>query len=126
MHAAFGAPKALEGPKIESTLRRLHKRVSERFPKSGLASVCNELVQIAQQTAERAQKLARPYLGVRLAVLILVLAGIGAQIAAARYFKANTLAMEATSLLQGLEAGQSICSSCSARPFGSSCPWRSA
>jgi hypothetical protein len=108
MQTTVGAPPTLEATKIEATVRRLYKRITERFPQSGLASTCHDLVQISQQTADRAQQLARPYLGVRFGVLVLVLAGLGAQFAAARYLRVNAVELEAGNLIQGLEAAVNL------------------
>jgi hypothetical protein len=59
---------------------RLKARISERFPDSGLAHVCDELLVTARATTARVDRLARPYYGLRiLAVFVLALA-IAAQV----------------------------------------------
>lgn len=50
---------------IERTLERLQRRISERFPGSGLLSVCGELLEVARHARERSTWIARPNLGLR-------------------------------------------------------------
>jgi hypothetical protein len=75
MARATGARK-LQADKVVETLDQLQARIGERFPQSGLAGVCGELTATARTTAARARRLSRPYLGLRLLVLIVVLAAI--------------------------------------------------
>ncbi len=48
------------------------RRIDERFPASGLARLCGELGRITLQTRERAAWIARPILGLRMVVALLV------------------------------------------------------
>jgi hypothetical protein len=47
--------RILDVEAILETVRRLERRISERFPGSGLLSICNELVSVAEdvQQAQR-------------------------------------------------------------------------
>lgn len=65
---------------IVKTVERLRARVMERFPGSGLASVCADLARTAQATAARVERLARPNIALRLIALLAVVAGIAAQV----------------------------------------------
>lgn len=58
----------LDAEEVESTLQGLMKRIEERFPKSSLAGVCNEVHEVAQHSRERAEKISKPLYGLRVAV----------------------------------------------------------
>lgn len=70
----------LDDRKIVETIVRLHNRIAERFPGSGLASVCETLADVAKVTAARAATLARPYWSFRLLAGAVIAAGLFAQI----------------------------------------------
>jgi len=70
----------LDDGKIVETIDRLHKRIAERFPGSGLSSVCETLAEVAKVTAARAALLAKPYWSFRVLAGALVAAGVAAQI----------------------------------------------
>jgi hypothetical protein len=55
----------LDATHIVATLEKLRERVSERFPKSGLAKLCGKLVATGRVTAAQADALAKPYLALR-------------------------------------------------------------
>ncbi len=74
----------LDAAKIVLTIERLKARIAERFPSSGLARVCADLAATAEVTAARERALARPYLGLRALVVLVVVAGLAAQIYVAR------------------------------------------
>ena len=57
--------RTLDVEAILETLRRLERRISERFPDSGLLSICHELVSIAA-----------PNIALRAAVYVIILAGV--------------------------------------------------
>lgn len=60
---------------VVKTLEALRARISERFPGAGLSEVAGDLVETASETAARARAIGRPYLLLRLVILILVAAG---------------------------------------------------
>jgi hypothetical protein len=70
----------LDDRKIVETIIRLHRRIAERFPDSGLASVCESVVDVAKVTAARAARLGRPWWGLRLLVGAVIALGIGLQL----------------------------------------------
>jgi hypothetical protein len=65
---------------IVKTVERLSARIAERFPSSGLASVCTDLATTAQATARRVDRLARPNIALRLLALAVVIVGFAAQV----------------------------------------------
>ncbi|NWG54606.1 MAG: hypothetical protein HXY28_12880 [Hydrogenophilaceae bacterium] len=98
----------LEPEKIVVTLERLHQRIEERFPDAGLGRVCDDLVNTARTTAKRARALGAPFVGVRLGVLALIVAGLIAQIAAARYLHLERLGDDVANLVQSTEAAVNL------------------
>ncbi|MEA2988408.1 MAG: hypothetical protein QOG83_1119, partial [Alphaproteobacteria bacterium] len=66
--------RTLDAAHIIETLRRLQRRIDERFPASGLAAVCRELVETAKTAQQRSQSIAAPNLGLRAAVCLAVAA----------------------------------------------------
>jgi hypothetical protein len=69
---------------IVKTVAQLRDRIAERFPDSGLASVCADLTETAQATAARIEALARPNLMLRSLAVAAVAMGVAAQIYVAR------------------------------------------
>jgi len=82
-HRAKKVRQVLVPERIVRTLEQLHARISERFPGSGLSSVCADLIHTAKMTARRAHALSRPYFGLQILVGLVVLAAILLQIYAA-------------------------------------------
>ncbi len=68
--------RSLDAGHIVRTVARLADRIAERFPDSGLAGAALQLRETAEDTARRARSLARPYLGLRVLVGIVSLAGL--------------------------------------------------
>ena len=60
--------KVLNSQKIIVTISRLHSRIVERFPESGLSEICKTLEEIAVNAAERAKWIGRPILWLRVLV----------------------------------------------------------
>ena len=55
------------------TIEILYKRISERFPSSGLSNVCAELCTIANETKARSEMIARPNITLRVGLVTIVL-----------------------------------------------------
>ena len=72
--------RVLDAAKVVETVARLQARIAERFPGSGLASVCGSLASAAELTAAREAELARPILPLRILAVVVVIAAFGAQI----------------------------------------------
>ena len=64
----------LDAHSIIETIGTLKQRIGERFPGSGLESVCGHLEAIAKQTTERAAWIAEPIWWMRVLVWLLILA----------------------------------------------------
>ena len=63
---------------IVETVRRLKDRVEERFPKSGLGQVAQELHEVAIDVVARTESISRPHVVLRAASTLTVLGLIGA------------------------------------------------
>jgi hypothetical protein len=72
--------RVLDAAKVVETVARLRARISERFPGSGLASVCGSLASAAELTAAREAELARPILPLRILAFVVVIVALAAQI----------------------------------------------
>lgn len=71
--------RTLDPQKIIDTAETLRKRINERFEGRGLGMVCAELVQVAGRSADRAEKIAKPYYWVRASWIALIALLIAAQ-----------------------------------------------
>ncbi len=69
--------RRLDPERTVATVAQLVRRVDERFPDSGLVHVCEELLAIARETHETAERIARPLVALRAAVGLLLLAILG-------------------------------------------------
>lgn len=58
--------RSLDADKIVQSTTVLCRRIEERFPGRGLHRVCLDLLEVAQETEERARWVARPYWPIRL------------------------------------------------------------
>ena len=97
----------LKHENIVKTVNLLCKRISERFPESGLSKVCVELGIIAEESESRCEWIRKPQLILRLGVGILIaliiailLVGIGISVSFS-----SIQGIEITDFLQVLEAG---------------------
>ena len=102
-----GMYRALDPAKLIDTLTRLQARIDERFPGSGLGKVCAELADAARASGVEAARLARPSWPWRTAVLALVLLGVAAQVAAAKFLHLERLEASAN-LVEILEAAVNL------------------
>lgn len=98
----------LASQKIADTLTTLAQRIGERFPGSGLLQVCGELIVMAEQTSERADRIARPNVPLIASVWLLLLLAAGTIVwllGKATQLEAST---ELTNVMQGVDAGVSL------------------
>ncbi len=70
--------RAIDVGEVVATVERLRRRIEDRFPGSGLASVCAELVTIGHETRARSRWIARPQVVLRVAVAALMLVPLAA------------------------------------------------
>lgn len=97
----------LDPDKIIQTVETLHRRIAERFPQSGLAGVCQKLVEISGVARKRSADIARPLRGVRLlsGLIILVILAITGWTVREISLEAEGAALSAAEWIQVLEAG---------------------
>jgi hypothetical protein len=100
--------RTLDAVHIVDTLRALERRIVERFPGSGLASVCRELVAIGDQVQERSKAIAAPNIPLRIALFIALAAGIAGLGAVAVTVKVQVGTAELFGVFQGVEAAANI------------------
>jgi hypothetical protein len=99
------AELVLDPAAIADTIERLRGRIDRRFPESGLGRIARELDRVAHQARERAAWIARPLVGLRIAVaalLVLLLAGL---VRTALSLRAPTEPLGALEFVQLLESG---------------------
>jgi len=99
--------RSLDPVHIVNTIERLQERIDARFPSAGLGRVCTELLLTAQKSSLEAAKLAERNWPLRSAIGAILILGVAAQFAAAKFlhldrFEANI------GLLQSLEAAVNL------------------
>ena len=67
----------LDPQKIIDTLRLLEKRISERFPDSGLRKVCMEVLENVNESTGNIAWISRPNIPLRLISALIILLGLG-------------------------------------------------
>jgi hypothetical protein len=96
------------GPVVE-TIERLLARILERFGNCGLSRVCAQLCEIAKEDTQRAARIGRSYIWLRVLVFVLVAAGIavlGWVLTLIDFTK--TAADNVYSIAQGIEAAANL------------------
>jgi len=96
---------SLDADAVARTVGLLRRRVEQRFPGSGLAGVAAELERVAHQTRERAAWIARPILGLRIAVAVLIVVIVGGLAGTAVSLRTPTQPVEIFQFVQVLESG---------------------
>lgn len=99
--------QSLDPARIIETLRKLHGRIEQRFPGSGLGRLCAELVSTAEASSAQAARLSERNWPLRAAVGVLVVLGIAAQIAAAKFLHLDDVEAN-VGLLGNLEAAVNL------------------
>ncbi len=99
--------QSLDPARILQTLEKLHARILARFPDAGLGKVCAELIDTGGATVAKAAQIAAPHWPLRLAVAALIVLGVLAQIAAARFLHLDRIETD-IGLLQSLEAAVNL------------------
>lgn len=100
--------RSLDSEKIVDTIGTLYRRIDERFPDSGLAKVCRELLTIAGESQQRSAWIAKPHTALRVVtwlVLIIMAGGLLVVLGSAAWPRGG---FELVGLVQGLEAGLNI------------------
>jgi hypothetical protein len=95
----------LNQEKTIETINKLQQRIQERFPRSGLSKVCEELYTVAKDIRRQAEWIARPHYGLRAAsvlLILIVLFGVGYSIS---LLKPSVTGISVSDLVQTSEAG---------------------
>lgn len=100
--------RSLESNKIVHTIDELHMRISQRFPKSDLAEVCEELLVVAKETEAKSQAVNTSNYPLRAIILVLIAAAAGLVYFLIRAIQLRTGDVDLINLLQGLEAGTNL------------------
>jgi len=96
---------ALDAAEIVRTIERLRNRIEERFPGSGLGSVCGQLLEISRRARERAEWIARPILAVRIATAVLTVVIVAGLALMVTRLRPPSDGFELGQFIQVLEAG---------------------
>lgn len=100
--------RTLKAEKITETIEALARRVSERFPGSGLWYVCSDLVALSRQTADRVIEVTRPHWGLRCALALVQIATLGVLFLLLQFAATLKGSDELSDFLQGFDAAISL------------------
>ena len=62
----------LDAITITRTIRVLHRRIQERFPERNLQYVCEDLIDVAEETRERIDWILQPNWYLRIGIVLLI------------------------------------------------------
>lgn len=86
---------SLNAEAIIRTIRRLENRIADRFPKSGLRSVCNQFLSFSENCTENINWIKKPNIPLRALSYLIITLGIGGVIYSVNYvelkIKSNTI-----------------------------------
>ena len=99
--------QSLDPIRIIETLDRLKSRIERRFPESGLSRVCTELTATARHTTRRAAEIAAHNWPLRIAVGVVLWAGVIALTSALKFLHLEDVEAN-LGLLQSLEAAVNL------------------
>jgi hypothetical protein len=99
---------SLNPDRIIATLAQLKDRIGERFPRSGLYQVCDELMEMTKKTSARAANISRPKLWFRGLLAILAAAGAVGAIFIGHWMLGLRSSDELAGTMQGLEAAVNL------------------
>ncbi len=100
--------RQLESNEIIHTIDELHVRISQRFPKSDLAAVCEELLVVAKETEAKSHAVNAANYPLRGIIVVLIAAAAGLVYFLVRAIQLRTGDVDLINLLQGLEAGTNL------------------
>jgi len=95
----------LRADAIVKTVHVLQQRIVERFPRASLNQVCGELHRISEAASARSKEIASPIYAIRIVSTLIILAILGVFIYAFETVRIPQKAMQATELIQVVEAG---------------------
>jgi hypothetical protein len=93
---------------IVETLHRLEHRIGERFQGSSLASVCRELIGMAETVQQRSAAIASPHYVLRAAVFLVIAAALAGLLFVTFKMNVQVGTVEIFSVFQGVEAAMNI------------------
>lgn len=101
-------PFKLEADQIISTVERLRDRIGERFPEASLFKAAGDFLRLSREAAERAEKVGKPLIPLRVGVALLLLAffAVLASMAAGLHVAGSFGSL--TELIQAVEASFNI------------------
>lgn len=94
----------LDPDKIAVTIDVLSRRIEERFPGSGLGSVCRELLVVSQHAKERTAEIGQPMMGLRVGAAVLIALIVATLIATALFVKKPAGDFDLAQFIQLLES----------------------
>jgi hypothetical protein len=101
--------RTLDSRKVIGTIVALHTRITERFRGAGLADVCAELLNIARASSERAERISRRNLPLRVAIALLLAAGLAGVVwIVSEMYLFPRSADSVYTVLQGMEAAANL------------------
>ena len=96
--------RTLDPDEIVETSRRLVERIGERFPESGLESVAAEVHQVTREARDRAARIRRPHVPLRIACAFVIAAIVLVPVAILFELRLGAELFQATSFIQTVEA----------------------
>lgn len=96
--------RTIRAEKVIETAQRLSERVRERFPEAGLARVADEILAVARETDERARRISRPNVPLRVGVVALIALGAGFIVMVARNVRVSESVWDAANFVQASES----------------------
>jgi hypothetical protein len=100
--------RSLESNEIIHTIDELHMRISQRFPKSDLSGVCEELLVVAKETEAKSQAVNAPNYPLRAIILLVLLSAGTIVFLLVRAAQLKQGEVEIFGLFQGLESGTNL------------------
>jgi hypothetical protein len=102
--SAGGRKRTLDAGRITATLEALERRISERFPESGLRQIARELLIIAGESNDRIALIRKPHWPVRLAVIMAITGLLAIVVVATATIRVTPTVAGISELAQGIEA----------------------
>ncbi len=96
--------RTLDPQRIIATAESLHRRITDRFPDSGLSRVCREVADFAREAEQRLARLRRPYWPIRLAAGAGLLAVLAILVLGVAAIRVGGEAVSLSEVFQGVEA----------------------
>jgi len=100
--------KTLSADSVITTIEKLQRRISERFPESGLEKVAAELSATARRCAGEAARLNKPAIPIRISVYTIWVLGAATLLWLAAGLHYDGVSLEAASLVQVLEPAMNL------------------